>query len=65
MFAQLSIYVCSLLKTKKIPQFQWIFFNLIKKFRVSNQTDLIWNLKFKISIDVRKWGFLYFGNIKG
>ena len=29
------------LKTKEIPQFQEIFFNLIKKFRVSDQTGLI------------------------
>ena len=46
LFAQLCIYVCLLLKAKEIPQFQQIFFNIIKKFRVSNQTGLIWNMKF-------------------
>ena len=37
----LCIYVCLLLKTKEIPQFQKIFVDLIKKFPVSRQTGLI------------------------
>ena len=46
LFTHLCIYVYLLLETKEIPQFQWIFFNPIKEFQVSNQTGLIWNVKF-------------------